>query len=311
MDLDDTILITGGGGLVGMSLQQTMRAKGFRRIIALRSADCDLTDLPATLRVFSTAQPKYVFHLAGYVHGIMGNMRNKGMSYLKNTLINTHVVEACRTIHATKVVAMGSGCVYPYPSPGLPLQEDMIWFGEPHDSERAYAHAKRGLLAQLTAYYEDYGMDFAFVVSANLFGPHDKFDTKYGHVIPSLIRKFYEAKGGGGTVEVWGDGSARRDFLYVSDVSEALCKIMDGVHGAVNMGSGEVSSIRDVVEHLARHTEMSHRLRWDASKPNGQDYRAYDLTKLQATGFAPRYSLKDGLQATYDWYAGNADSARQ
>lgn len=311
MEKTSRVLVTGGRGLVGTSLLEELRERGFSNVTSLTSQTCDLTDLKATARWFEEARPEYVFHLAAHVYGIMGNMRNKGLSFLKNTLINTHVVEGCRLAKVKKVVAMGSGCVYPYPSPGLPLRETMVWQGEPHASEDSYAHSKRAMLAQLNAYHEDYGLPFAFVISANLFGPHDKFDTQFGHVTPALVRKFHEAKESGGKVVVWGDGSARRDFVFVKDVSDALLRIMDGATGAVNLGSGAVHRIRDVVDCLAAHTGLQARVEWDASKPNGQDYRAYDLTKLKATGFEPRYTLHEGLRITYDWYARNATLARK
>ncbi len=311
MEINSKILITGGRGLVGANLTEELRSRGFKNVHTLSSQDCDLTDLRATLAYFDKLRPQYVFHAAAHVYGIMGNIRNKGTSFLKNLLINTHVIEACRSVQIEKIVAMGSGCVYPYPSPGLPLKEDMIWLGEPHASENSYAHAKRAMLAQLNAYYEEFGMPFAFVISGNLFGPHDKFDPDFGHVTPALIRKFYEAKQKSEDVPVWGNGSARRDFLFVADVADALIRIMEHIEGPVNMGSGTVSSIKDIVDFLAAYTDQVNRVVWDPTKPNGQDYRSYDLSKLFSTGFRPRYSLHDGLKITYDWYEQNAAKSRK
>jgi GDP-L-fucose synthase len=270
-----------------------------------------LTDLAATKKLFQEERPEFVFHAAAQVYGIMGNMRNKGLSFFKNILINTHVIEAARLVAVKKIVAMGSGCVYPYPSPGLPLREEMVWMGIPHDSENSYAHAKRAMLAQLNAYRENYGLEFAFVISGNLYGPNDKFDSVYGHVTPALVRKFHEAKQVDGRVSVWGDGSARRDFLYSQDVGEALLRIMDGGSSTINMGSGVVSSIKQIVDILSDYTGMGDRVDWDPSKPNGQDYREYNLSKLKALGFTPRFSIESGIRATYDWYAANAAMSRK
>jgi GDP-L-fucose synthase len=310
MKIDDKILITGGSGLVGNALSERLKISGYTSVYSLSSKDCDLMNLENTLDLFMKIQPDVVFHLAAQVYGIMGNMKNKGMSFLRNTLINTHVIEASRQANVEKIVAMGSGCVYPYPSPGLPLSEHMVWQGEPHPSENSYAHSKRAMLAQLNAYSEDYKMKFAFVISGNLFGPHDKFDPDFGHVTPSLVRKFYEAKRDSARVNIWGNGSAKRDFMYSDDVADALMIIMDKIEGPVNMGSGNVSSIRNIVDILADYTGMVEKVDWDSSKPNGQDYREYELSKLKDAGFKAKVSLEEGLKKTYDWYVNNYANSR-
>jgi GDP-L-fucose synthase len=311
MNKDSKILVTGGSGVIGMALVQELRDSGYQQVCAPTISDCDFTDYQTTLKYFKSYKPEYVFHLAAAVYGIVGNLRNKGISFLNNVLINTHVVEACRQVNVKKITAMGSACVYPYPSPGMPLSEDMIWAGEPHFSEDSYAHAKRAMLAQLNAYKESYGTNFAFVVSGNLYGPNDRFDLEHGHVIPSLVRKFYEAKCSGGQVSVWGDGSAQRDFLYSEDAAKALLAIMQKIDGPVNMGSGVVVAIKDVVNCLAKYIGLEDRVVWDKTKPNGQDYRAYELSKLANAGFKPQFSLEQGLQKTYDWYAAHAATANK
>jgi GDP-L-fucose synthase len=311
MQSNDKILITGGSGLVGKTLKNELIRLGYSHVMTPTSQECNLLDLKTTLRFFEDIQPDYVFHSAAAVYGIMGNMENKGISFLNNTLINTHVIEASRVINVKKIVAMGTGCVYPYPPPALPLTEDLIWKGEPHVSEDSYAHAKRAMLAQLNAYRESYGLNFAFVISGNLYGPQDKFDIHHGHVIPALVRKFYEAKKNKTPVMVWGDGSARRDFLFSEDVARALIIIMEKVDGVVNMGSNTINSIKDIVNVLAQHTTQEDQVKWDASKPNGQEYRAYDLKKLFNAGFSPNMALADGVRLTYDWYVSNVDAARK
>lgn len=311
MNQNDKILITGGSGMVGTFLVQQLKQAGYQNVVAIGSKDCDLMDWHKTKAFFEQRKPDYVFHLAAAVFGIMGNMKQKGLSFFHNTLINTHVVEASRLAGVKKIVAMGSGAAYPYPSPGLPLREDMIWSGPPHAAEDSYGHSKRAMLAQLIAYQENYDLDYAFVISCNLYGPYDKFDVEFGHVVPSLIRKFYEAKQLGNEVVVWGNGSAQRDFLYGKDAANALVNIMDSITGAVNIGSGSVYAIKDVVNFLGNYTGLADKIVWDATKPNGQDYRAYDLTKLNSTGFKPQYSIEQGLQAAYDWYVAHATQARK
>ena len=311
MKVTDRILITGGSGLIGTALHNNLINNGFTNVIASSSTDCDLTDFNKTIAYFKEVKPDYVFHLAAAVYGIMGNMKNKGLSFYRNAQINLNVIEASRQVAVKKITCMGSGCVYPYPSPGLPLEESMIWDGKPHPSEDSYAQSKRAMLAQLNAYAESYDMDFAFAISANLYGPNDKFDTEYGHVTPSLIRKFYEAKLSGNEVLVWGNGSAKRDFMYSDDAAEALIAIMNNLSGPVNVGSGMVHSIREIVDGIADICDLEEFVRWDESKPNGQDYRSYDLGKLNSTGFKPRVTITDGLRRTYNWYSDNVVIARK
>ena len=232
------------------------------------------------------------------------NMCNKSLSFYDNAMININVVHGAYLAGTKKITVMGTGCIYPYPSPGLPLQEDMIFSGRPHESENSYAQAKRAMLAMCEAYKESHDLDWAYVISCNLFGSNDKFDTEFGHVVPSLVKKFYEAKHGGGKVLVWGDGSAQRDFLYVKDAARAALAIMKNIQGSCNMGSGIIYSIKQIVETLAKITDMEDAVDWDPTKPNGQDFRSYDLSRLNSIGFKPKWSIEEGLKETWDWYCG-------
>jgi GDP-L-fucose synthase len=311
MKADDKILVTGAAGLAGKNLVNYLTTQGFKNIISLTSKDCNLTDLNATLDCFKKHKPDYVFHMAGHVFGIMGNMKNQAAAYFNNNQINSFVIEACRAVGVKKIVAMGTVAMYPDPLPGNPLTEAMVWQGAPHRSEHGYAHAKRGMLAMLEAYHDTCGMDYALALSTNLYGPYDRFNIETGHVVPSLIRKFHEAKQSGQSVTVWGDGSAQRDFLYIEDAARALHVIMDKIDGAVNLATGTTCKIRDAVTLLAEHTGLQDKIIWDTSKPNGQALRAYDVSKLQAAGFTCQHNLQQGLTATFDWYAKNEATARK
>jgi GDP-L-fucose synthase len=307
LNKSDKIIVTGAGGLVGSALVDCLRAEGYENVMPVQRADCDLLDTPATFALFDRRRPDHVFHAAARVYGIMGSMKHQGASFYENCMINTNVVEASRRAGARKITVMGTGAVYPFPSPGLPLKEDMIFLGRPYPANAGYANAKLATLAMLEAYEESYGLKWAYIVSGNLFGPRDKFDVEFGHVVPSLIKKFYDAKKSGGTVQVWGDGSAQRDILYVKDAARVALAVMSSIDGAVNMGSGHVYSIRDVVETLSELAGMSGRIEWDHSKPNGQAYRAYDLSKIERLGLSPIYSLRDGLAETWKWYCAQHD----
>ena len=302
MDRTDRILVIGARGLVGSAVAEYLQARGYANVVGIGREECDLMDRAWTEKTISNLRPDHVFQAAARVYGIMGNLKNCVLSFHENVSINTHVIHAAHLAGARKITVMGTGAVYPFPSPRLPLVEDDIFLGRPHAAEEAYAHAKRAALAMLEAYEFDHGLEWAYVVSCNLFGPGDKFDSEFGHVVPSLIAKFYRARQSGGTVTVWGDGSAQRDFLYVKDCAAAVERIMVAGRGPINIGCGTVYRIRDIVETLARITGLEDRIDWDASKPNGQDYRAYNLSRLNALGFKPSYSLEEGLRETWKWY---------
>ncbi len=302
MHKQNKIVVTGAKGLVGSAMVALLQQQGYENVVAAGRDSCDLTNQVQTLDFIQSQNPDYLFHSAARVYGIMGNMCNKALSFYDNAMININVVHGAHLAKVKKITVMGTGCVYPYPSPNLPLKEDMIFDGRPHESENSYAQAKRAMLAMCEAYEESYNMDWAYVVSCNLFGPNDKFDTEFGHVIPSLIKKCYDAKQSGSPITVWGDGSAQRDFLYVKDTSSAALAIMEHLSGPVNIGSGTIYSIRDIVDILADIAGLQGRIIWDASKPNGQAFRSYDLSKLTTTGFKPAYNMRQGLQETWDWY---------
>ncbi len=302
---DTRILITGAKGLVGTALVNELNVQGYKNIIPLTRELCDLSDFKSVKTYFKEASPDIVFHLAAAVYGIGGNAVNQGSIFLNNNLINTHVIEASRLAGAKKIIAMGTIAAYPQDSIA-PIKEENIWNGLPHHSERSYGLSKRAMLAHLEAYEENYNLDFAYVISTNLYGPHDRFDTRFGHVVPSLIKKFYEAKNDGTDVQIWGDGSASRDFLYSKDMAHALFLVMNKFSGSINIGSGNESRIKDVVSILSDYFEMNNQVKWDSSKPNGRSYCALDLENMKSLSFTSRHSLKTGLIETIDWFCLNS-----
>lgn len=306
----DIALVTGASGLMGRALVHELRHVGHMTTVAASSADADLTDFDQTLRLMQQEKPTIVYHLAARVTGIMGNMRAQGQAYLDNVRMNTNVVEAARIAGVRKIVAMGSAAVYS-DMVRLPMVEEEIWIGAPHGSEAGYAHAKRGMLAQLEAYRDQYGLEFAFCVSTNLFGPHDKFDEECGHVLPSLVSKFHRAAREGQPVTIWGTGKPERDFLYVKDAAAAMRLIGSHFSGAINLATGKAISIAGVAELLRQISGLQQPLEWDRTKPDGQKMRSYDTSKLQALGFQPRYSLEEALRETYEWYSAHSATARR
>jgi GDP-L-fucose synthase len=304
------VVVTGASGLMGKALVDELRANGGRPVVALTSHDADLTNFPATVELFQHHRPVIVYHLAARVAGIMGNLRAQGEAYYDNVRINTNVIEAARLSGATKVVAMGSAAIYS-DIVQLPMREEDIWLGAPHGSEAGYAHAKRGMLAQLHAYQDQYGLDYAYGVSTNLFGPHDRFNEQQGHVLPSLISKFHRAAHGSRTVTVWGSGTPQRDFLYSKDAARALRLIGEDFSGPINLATGSSISIQETAELIRTISDPAIEIHWDRSKPDGQRLRDYNVSKLKMLGFVPNFTLKAALAETYRWYADNAAEARR
>jgi GDP-L-fucose synthase len=223
--------------------------------------------------------------------------------------MNTNVIEAATKTGVFKIIAMGSGCVYPDFEDGSPLKEEQIWLGPPHPSEAPYAHSKRLMLSHLEAAREQFATDFAFVISGNLYGPGDNFNTEDGHVTPSLVAKFFEASRSGGVVRPWGTGSAIRDFTFNEDMASALILIANSISGPVNAGSGHRHSILEIVQALSNLTGVS--VEWDSAMPDGQLARVYDLSRLFEAGFQPKTSLTEGLAKTFNWYADNYPNVRR
>ena len=304
MNKNDRILVTGGRGFVGTNLTLHLAKAGFEHVYW--SPDHNLTVHDDCVALFADARPDYVFHLAAQVFGLGGNMTHQAGSFLHNTLINTNVINACVKHKVRKITAMGTVAMYPQDAPNHYFQEGGLWDGPAHDSEWGYANAKRGMLAYLIACKESYGLEFACPLSTNLYGPHDRFNIETGHVLPSLIRKFYEAKRENKRIEVWGNGYATRDFLYVGDAVRLLHEIMDNVMGVTNLVSGTSHPIRYAVDILAQHTGVTD-IVWNVDKPIGQVERSYrrpEWLKVQ-------HSLERALKATYDWYAANEKTARK
>ncbi|WP_024287612.1 GDP-L-fucose synthase [Cellulomonas sp. KRMCY2] len=309
MTATERILITGVSGVAGRALVRELRDSGYD-VVGATSSRADLTERVQAEELLEAVRPTYVVHLAGRVHGLMGNIHSQGQAFYENVQINTNVVEASRRVGVKKLVAMGSTAVYSDIVP-LPMREDDLWLGPPHDSERGYAHAKRAMVAQLEAYRDQYDMDFAFVVSTNLYGPGDKFDEAHGHVLPSLVSKVHRAKEWGEPLEVWGTGTATRDFLYSADAASAIRMILESYSGVINLATGVSVTIREAVETLVRVSGYAGPVSWDSSKPDGQHARAYDVSRLEALGWTPTFTLEQGLAETHRWYVDNFATARR
>lgn len=298
----DTVLVTGGHGMLGGEIARQLREQTQACVLTPSRTELDLIDGVSVNQWFDRERPIHVFHSAAKVFGLGGNMKFPGDMYYQNAVMNLNVVEAARRVGCRKVTAVGTGAVYPVKFDGRTLTEDMIWDGEPHDTEWAYAQAKRGMLAQLMAYEKQFGMSWAYAVCANLYGPRDLYNIDYGHVIPSLVAKFYRAALDRTPVSVWGTGAAVRDFSFVEDAAAAIIAAHRQLGGAVNIASGHIHKIRDIVDLLMEFTDGAVEVQWDTTKPDGQARRFYSLDRLNSIGFTPAYDLRAGLRKTWDWY---------
>lgn len=300
-------LVTGGSGMLGGAVADELRRRGLQ-VRAISSKDADLRDYDSTLALFRETRPEIVYHAAARVHGIMGNATFPGEMFAENVRINLNVIDAAREVGVKKFVAISTVATYSA-NAVMPVTPDAIWDGPPHAAEAAYGHAKRAMLAQLEAYHAQYGMNFAYAIMTNIYGPNDRFDAKYGHVVPSLVSKFFASARSGNPVQIWGTGRAERDFIFSEDAAAALALVGEKFKGPLNIATGQIESIRRLVENLQKISGVTD-VEWDETKPDGQLLRRYDVQPLFDLGFRPANTLRSGLEKTYNWYASNSEHAR-
>lgn len=302
------VLVTGGRGFLGRHVTEALTARGFAEVTPIGRGDCDLVDPSATRTLFADLRPTAVVHLAAAVGGIGANVEQPGWFSYANTMMGANVLECARaTADTTKVVTIGTVCVYPGQAP-VPTPETAVFDGYPAPATAPYGEAKRNLLVMGQAYRAQYGLDAVYVIPTNLYGPGDHFAEDRSHVIPALIRRFLEARDAAAPhVEVWGDGSATRDFLYVGDAAAGIADALEQYDEPepVNLGTGVETSMRELVEVIRHHTGFRGELRWDPSKPTGAPRRSLDIGRARRTfGFAPRVGVDEGIRLTTAWYEG-------
>lgn len=302
------LLITGSNGLVGSALRELTPSK----TIFLTREDVDLTDITNTELVFSKIKPTHVVHLAAEVGGIGGNISNSGDYFRNNILINTNVLEISRRVGVKKLISFMSTCVFP-DAAEYPLTVEQIHSGPPHPSNFSYAYAKRMLDVQSKAYRKQWGLDYQILIPANIYGPHDYWNLKDGHVIPSLIHKIFLAKQNSQPLIVWGTGKPLREFVYSEDVGKlALWAIREYPNEEpLILSSGIEVSIHELVTCISQLMNFSGEVIFDASKPDGQYRKPSDSKTLKK--YLPNFSftsLEDGLTKTVSWFEKNYPQVR-
>jgi GDP-L-fucose synthase len=308
------ILITGGSGLVGSHLREELAARGAKHVHAPRAAEYDLRRPEAAEALFSSYRPEIVFSLAARVGGILDNKTYPADFYFDNIRIGAYTFDAAARFGVAKLVNLGAGCGYPLQAPE-PLREESFWDGFPQGESAPYSLAKKMLIVQAMAYRQQYGLKAITLVPSNLYGAHDNFNLFAAHAIPALIRKMLEAvRAGHEPLEVWGDGSAKRDFIHARDLAAAMVEA--AIHYddpmPLNIAWGRQHAVREVVEHLREISGFHGEVVWNTEKPSGQKSREFSLDRLRRSlpSFKPRIGLAEGLRRVYSWLDQNYASAR-
>ena len=303
MNSTSRILVTGGNGFLGRHVVAELNRRGYSCVFAPMSRDLDLRDRTAARQAVQGAQ--IVVHLAAHVGGIGLNLERPGELFFDNAIMGVHMMEESRLAEVEKFVAVGTVCAYPKETP-IPFNEDDLWIGYPEESNSAYGMAKKMLLVQAHAYRRQYGFNAIYLLPANLYGPGDHADPSRSHVIPALIHKFLQAQERGDfTVDVWGSGTATREFLHVEDAARGIVLAMERYDGAepVNLGSGTEISIRKLAESIAALAGFTGEIVWDRSRPDGQPRRRLDTSRAKREfGFEARIEFVEGLRRTVEWY---------
>ena len=298
------IVVTGGAGFLGSSIVSRLHDLGAENVFVPRSSEYDLRDRDSVVRMMKDAQPQLLLHLAASAGGIGANRSAPGKFFYDNAIMGIQVIEEARRFGVEKTLVVGTVCSYPR-VPQVPFQEKDLWDGYPEETNAPYGLAKKMLLVQAQAYRNQYDMDISYVIPVNLYGPRDSFDLETSHVIPSLIRKFLEARNSGEDhVVLWGTGSPTREFLYVRDAAHGILMALQHYNSSepVNLGSGEEISIRELALMIGNLVGFSGELKWDASKPDGQPRRLLDTSRASKEfGFSATTTLADGLSETISW----------
>jgi len=311
---DKRVVVTGGAGFLGSFVVEQLRARGCREIVVPRSKDYNLVEMEAVRRLYEDNAPDIVLHLAARVGGIGANQAHAGNFFYDNLMMGTQLMEIGRQRQIQKFVALATICAYPKLTP-IPFREDDLWNGYPEETNAPYGLAKKMLLVQSQAYWQQYRFPSVVLFPVNLYGPGDNFDLETSHVIPALLRKCMAAKEAGlPDIVLWGDGSPSREFLYVEDAAEGILLAAELYTGnqPVNLGTGEEMTIRALAELIAQEVGFSGKIAWDTSKPNGQPRRCLDVSRAKALfGFEARHSLQEGLRKTLQWFLANQHALRE
>jgi len=312
MNKEDKIYIAGHRGLVGSAIIRNLEKKGYNNLLLRTSKELNLTNQAEVNTFFETEKPDYVFLAAAKVGGIHANDTYPADFIRDNLQIQTNIIDAAYRNNAKKLLFLGSSCIYPKFAP-QPMKEEHLLTGELEPTNEWYAIAKIAGIKMCQAYKKQYGFNAISIMPTNLYGTGDNFNLENSHVMPALIRKFHDAKEQGNkTVEVWGTGAPRREFLHVDDMADASVYLMNNYDGEeiVNVGIGEDVTIKELAEIVKDAVGFEGELKFDTSKPDGTPRKLLDVTRLNNAGWKAKIGLKTGVENTYQWYLKNIQNIR-
>lgn len=301
MQKQSKIYVAGHNGMVGSAIIRKLRIEGFENIITRSSKELDLRNQPAVADFFATEKPEYVFLAAAKVGGILANNIYRADFLYENLMIQNNVIHSAYENKVTKLMFLGSSCIYPKLAP-QPLKEEYLLTGELENTNEPYAIAKIAGIKLCDAYRAQYGCNYISVMPTNLYGPNDNYDLNNSHVLPALIRKVITAKRNQDeSVTVWGSGTPRREFLYVDDLADACFYLMENYDepGLVNVGVGEDVSILDLARLVVKIVGFDGEILTDTTKPDGTPRKLMDVSKLQAKGWKAKITLEEGISKVY------------
>ncbi len=298
------IFVAGHRGLVGSAIVRGLEEKGYTNIITRTHKELDLTDQAAVFGFFEKEKPEYVVLAAAHVGGINANQTYPADFIYINSIIQCNVIKASHDNKVKKLLFLGSSCIYPKMAP-QPIKESYLLTGPLEETNEGYAIAKISGMEMCKFFKRQYGDDFISCMPTNLYGPNDNFDLENSHVLPAMIRKFHEAKvAGEKEVELWGDGSPLREFLYVDDMADACIYLLENYSGEehVNIGTGKEITIKALAELVRDIVGFKGEIRWNTDMPNGTPRKLCDVTKLHDIGWKEKVDLPEGIRLEYEWF---------
>ena len=316
MDSDSRVLVAGANGMVGSAIVRNLESKGYKNIVKGTRQVIDFTDQQQTEIFFRIEKPEYVFVAAAKVGGIMANNNYKADFLTENLQIQTNIIQQSYNFGVKKLLFLGSSCIYPKFAT-QPIREDQLMTGALEPTNDAYAIAKIAGIMMCQAYRQQHGFNAISLMPTNLYGPNDNFDLETSHVLPAMIAKFHYMKEHGyaidmggpyyGSVKLWGDGSAMREFLYVDDLAEACYTCMRNYDGVehINVGTGEDVTIKELAYTISDVVGFMGDVEWDTTKPNGTPRKVLNVDKIKSLGWEPKIGLREGIEKTYEWYKAN------
>ena len=308
MDNNSKIFVAGHNGLVGSAIIRNLKSNHYQNIYWVRRQNCDLRNKIQVDAYFEQSKPEYVILAAAKVGGIGGNSTYPAEFIYENLMIQTNVIDAAYRHGVKKLLFLGSSCTYPKMAE-QPITEDALMTGPLEPTNDAYATAKIAGIKMCQAYRQQYGFNAISLMPTNLYGPNDNFDINNGHVFPSLIAKFHGSleKSIHWEVELWGDGSPKREFLHVDDLAEACVKCMQEYDEPepINVGTGEDVTIKELAETIADVVGYKNNVKWNTDKPNGTPRKVLNVDKIKSLGWEPKIGLREGIESTYEWYKEN------